>query len=135
MSTSVSRFSAAKLHVGTAALVAVVAAATFTPAMAQAAPQTLAPITQAWGNTVESLLNEPIVNPAILGEAPAFAAAAVNSFQPFWIIDGVVKLVAGASVAFLNLIGNTLKIVGDTVLAVANAIAVIFRVGPYNTAG
>ncbi len=121
MSTIATKFSTAKLQVGTAAVATVLAAATLTPVVAQAAPSvSFAPVTQALGSSFDEIL--PYVGSSAPGDVST--AAAVTDFQPFAIIDGVVKF-------FATIVYDTLTFIGDTIIAVANGVARFFQVGPY----
>ena len=119
MSTIATKISASKLRVGTAAAVAVLATATLTPAIAEAAPTvSFAPISQALGDSAADIFDFSS------GFAGNNAAAAVTDFTPFAIIDGVVKF-------FVNIVYDALTFIGNTIIAVSNGIARIFQVGPY----
>ncbi|WP_197378197.1 hypothetical protein [Mycolicibacterium mengxianglii] len=123
MSNIAAKFSSTKtrLQVSTAA-VAVVAAATLTPAIADATPG-FAPLAQGVGNSVD--FTAPVVPGGLaLNYAAArvsdLAPAAVTDFNPFaFVWDNFVRPVVGW---FYN-----------ALTFVANAIAVFFRVGPYDT--
>ena len=118
MSTIATKISASKLRVGTAAAVAVLATATLTPAIAEAAPSiSFAPVSQALGNAAVDVYD---YSASFAGDN----AAAVTDFQPFAIIDGVVKF-------FATIVYDSLTFIGNTIIAVANGIARFFQVGPY----
>jgi NADPH-dependent 2,4-dienoyl-CoA reductase/sulfur reductase-like enzyme len=119
MSTIATKISASKLRVGTAAAVAVLATATLTPAIAEAAPSvSFAPVSQALGSAAVDVYD---YSASFAGDN---AAAAVTTFQPFAIIDGVVKF-------FATIVYDSLTFIGNTIIAVANGIARFFQVGPY----
>ncbi|WP_199253951.1 hypothetical protein [Mycolicibacterium mengxianglii] len=126
MSNIAAKFSSTKtrLQVSTAA-VAVVAAATLTPAIADATPG-FAPIAQGIGNSVD--FSAPVVPGGLALNYAATAAsdlspvsgAAITDFNPFaFVFDNFVRPIVGW---FYN-----------ALTFVANAIAVFFRVGPYDT--
>jgi hypothetical protein len=114
---------ATKFQVGVASL-AVVAAATLTPPIAHATPS-IVPFAQDLGSSVDLLLL-PVVTSATPGVSSA-AAAAVSTAGPIRnfitaIVQGVASLVYGG-----------LTFITNSIAAVANFIAVVFRVGPYAT--
>ena len=119
---------ATKFQVGTAAL-AVVAAATLTPPIAHATPS-IVPFAQELGNSVNTLIIEPYVAPGTHGGnkvVPTLLAGAVTSAGPIQnFITGLVQTVAGWFYA-----GWTF--VATVATAVGNAIAYVFKVGPYAT--
>ncbi|MCV7227520.1 hypothetical protein [Mycolicibacterium komossense] len=122
MSTIATKFSAAKLQLGTAAVATVLAAATLTPAVAEAAPSvSFAPISQALGSTVEDWIVP--VNSATPGDV---SSAVGDDFAAFAVdpITGIVKF-------FANIVYQTLSFIGNTIVAVANGVARFFQVGPY----
>jgi hypothetical protein len=118
MSTIATKISASKLRIGTAAAVAVLATATLTPAIAEAAPSvSFAPVSQALGSAAVDVYD---YSATFAGDN----AAAVTGFQPFAIFDGVVKF-------FATIVYDSLTFIGNTIIAIANGIARFFRVGPY----
>jgi hypothetical protein len=139
MSTIATKFSASKLQVGTAAVATVLAAATLTPAIAEAAPNvSFAPISQA---SFADIFEYPFV-----GDAPKAAAAADPVTDGvIAIVNGVVTFVGTVAYVGLSFVGNAVVAVGEAVgfqplvalggaiNGVANTIAEITNAGPYAT--
>lgn len=141
MSTIATKVSAAKLQVGTAAVATVLAAATLTPAIAEAAPNvSFAPISQA---SFADIFEYPFV-----GDAPKAAAAATAdpiTDGVFAIINGVVTFIGTVAYVGLSFVGNAVVTVGEVlgfqpliaaggaINDAANTIAEITHAGPYAT--
>lgn len=119
---------ATKFQVGTAAL-AVVAAATLTPPIAHATPS-IVPFAQGLGDSVNTLIIVPFATPGTHGGnkvVPTLLAGAVTSAGPIQnFITGLVQTVAGWFYAGFTFVANAIQVV-------ANAIAYVFKVGPYAT--
>ncbi|CAN5364606.1 hypothetical protein BH09ACT7_BH09ACT7_49680 [soil metagenome] len=151
MSTIATKFSSAstKLQVGVAS-VAVVAAATLTPAIAEAAPVSLAPFSQAAGNSFsEVLLLDPTTH-RNNSASPAVAAVPTGPTNPVDIRSGLF-MIAGAAVTFvgtvayvgLSIVGNAVVTAGEffgldglvalgaNINGLANTIAYLTNAGPY----
>ncbi|WP_157516772.1 hypothetical protein [Mycobacterium sp. MS1601] len=127
MSTIATRLNSVttKVKVGTAA-VALVGAATLTPAIAEATPSPMyAPVAQTIGSVVD-LSSVPLVVGGGLNAGVDFDGA-IADFNPFeFIFTNIVQPIAGwfysASEFFVGLASQAL-----------NEFAKIFRVGPYGT--
>ncbi|WP_237570006.1 hypothetical protein [Mycolicibacterium lacusdiani] len=158
MTTVATRFSGftTNFKVGTAA-VAVVAAATLTPTLAQATP-TLTPFMEGIGGSVSSLV-DPVVYPMAAAAAASSCATAdfaLGCYAVEGAVAGTQQIVRGfvvyagttayvlvaATGELLKFIGNILPgalgdfftNVGNGVSAFANTIAQNLQVGPYQTA-
>jgi hypothetical protein len=159
MTTVATKFSGftTNFKVGTAA-VAVVAAATLTPPLAQATP-TLTPFMEGIGSSVSSLV-DPVVYPSAAPSAAASSCATADFSLGCYAVEGAVAgtqqivrgfvVIAGttayvlvaATGELLKFIGNVLPgalgdfftNVGNGVSAFANTIAQNLQVGPYQTA-
>ncbi|MFC7673164.1 hypothetical protein ACFQWH_08780 [Mycolicibacterium sp. GCM10028919] len=158
MTTVATKFSGftTNFKVGTAA-VAVVAAATLTPTLAQATP-TLTPFVEGIGGSVSSLV-DPVVYPMAAAAAASSCATAdfaLGCYAVEGAIAGTQQIVRGfvvyagttayvlvaATGELLKFIGNILPgalgdfftNVGNGVSAFANTIAQNLQVGPYQTA-
>jgi hypothetical protein len=119
MSTIATKISASKLRVGTAAAVAVLATATLTPAIAEAAPSvSFAPVSQALGTAAADVYDYSASFAGSNAAGDDFAAFAVDP------ITGIVQF-------FATIVYSSLTFIGDTIIAVANGVARFFRVGPY----
>jgi hypothetical protein len=126
MSAFTTTISTAKLRMGAAAAAAVLATATLTPAIAEATPSVdFAPISQGLGSTAVEWIAPFVVDSSAPGDASnAAAVVPLANFQPFAIIDGIVKF-------FANVVYESLNFIGDVFILAANAIGRIFQVGPY----
>jgi hypothetical protein len=120
MSTIATKMSASKLRIGTAAAVAVLATATLTPAIAEAAPSvSFAPVSQALGSAAADVYD---YSSTFAGGS----SAAADDFAAFAVdpITGIVQF-------FATIVYDTLSFIGNTIIAVANGVARFFQVGPY----
>jgi hypothetical protein len=123
MSTIATKFASASTKAQIAvASVAVVAAATLTPAIAEAAPSiSIAPISQAGaGSAIDDLFVLDSSTPGDVSAAAVTAGPIENFFTV--IIQGVATLIYSG-----------LSFIANSFAAVANFIARTFHVGPYAT--
>jgi hypothetical protein len=135
MSTVAAKFSnvSTKFQVSAAA-VAVVAAATLTPAVVHATPNLASLAQSALGSAIAPVIVEQVAAPVTGNNkvapttlAPSSVTGAVTTAGPIQnFFTGIVQLVAGWFYAGLTFVATTIQ-------GVANVIAQVFKVGPYAT--
>jgi hypothetical protein len=141
MSTIAAKFSAASMQfkVGTAA-VALVAAATITPAIAEAAPDFASiPLTSVGAAAGDTVIPGGFITTYLENDGPSTAAVEAGPpiFSPIGaVVDFAFQAVGGVVWVALKAIEAGASFIGATVVAesfgqLANATAFFFKVGPY----